>query len=413
MLLEPLTIPAAFMLLKENSAVDAYSGIYLKEGGDPPVRDRAIFNADGLPNGLMYLYKNCSDCYWTVNSYKYENEHGFRKEENLRSLDFFYVDIDCGREGSISLKEAFQKVHKAYNENRIPRPTIIVCSGRGLYLLWRVKPFAGYSYQPALEKNIYWYKRINAGLQNALRQDCTLSVYVDTPLDAARFLRIPNSVNSNNDKSVQYYTLDPEAEYSMDEMRDFLGIKDGKSAPKKNVKSCPQRSPHPMWLRRYLDILVIGKYLPFPHGKRRKLLTWAINCGRMGRRNEVDLRADVSELAESCSPSYPSDKSDSSLHELLKSTQNTTIKIRDSTLAEKFGVTFEIADELGLQQIRPTKVKAEKEDKYADIDLFITEHISESNRNLETLIEEELNQKVSYGTIRRRKIILIQKDKSL
>ena len=55
---------------------------------------------------------------------------------NVHSIQSFYIDIDCGKDGCYkNKKEALSELTRFCNETRLPVPTI-VDSGRGIHAYW-------------------------------------------------------------------------------------------------------------------------------------------------------------------------------------------------------------------------------------------------------------------------------------
>ena len=56
----------------------------------------------------------------------------------LKRLNACYVDIDCYKMG-LRKDTVLYMLEQDYFKQRIPEPTLVVDSGRGLYLIWKLK----------------------------------------------------------------------------------------------------------------------------------------------------------------------------------------------------------------------------------------------------------------------------------
>lgn len=113
-----------------------------------------------------------------------------RNKDNLKRLNMLYMDLDCYKIG-LSKEKVFYILCDEYIGRKIPRPTYIVDSGRGLYLLWRINE----------DRNAFpRWKKVQKYLHETLKDlgsDC--SVVEDT----ARVLRVPGSINSKSGTRVE------------------------------------------------------------------------------------------------------------------------------------------------------------------------------------------------------------------
>lgn len=139
------------------------------ESGDRWIKCRPDDNLPGIANELRGL----RDSYFTVNQF-----NGWREVRLLRSLRAIYIDID----GQTDLDLVLDALASA----RMPAPSFVVWSGRGLHLYWLLEP---------LPKSFLGiWQLVQDTLLKALREagsdpacrDCT------------RVLRLAGTVNSKN-----------------------------------------------------------------------------------------------------------------------------------------------------------------------------------------------------------------------
>lgn len=151
--------------------------------------------------------KSKTDTYITPNTmYK-----PFRRVQNIRQFRALYIDID-GIEGD-QIGCSYRILELAENKE-IPRPTMIVNSGRGIHVYWRIvnAPYGALQTWQELEDYLY-YKLKHLGADMAAT-------------DGARILRLPGTINSKNDTECRVLMIDDTIEYSMYNLReDYLNYK--------------------------------------------------------------------------------------------------------------------------------------------------------------------------------------------
>lgn len=108
----------------------------------------------------------------------------------LKRLNACYVDIDCYKMG-IRKDKVLYMLEQYYFRKRIPEPTFIIDSGRGLYLIWKLKNE---------DRNAFprWKK-----VQEYLIEACKEFGSDSACADAARIFRIPFTINERNEEQVK------------------------------------------------------------------------------------------------------------------------------------------------------------------------------------------------------------------
>lgn len=121
------------------------------------------------------------NCYVSMNTFYYPK----RVKKALRKLGFFYIDVDPRAVG-LSKEEAYIKIKEKIEQNIIPKPSAIVDSGGGYYIIYKLDPvFAG------SEKVIKLFNHIETFLVDMLSD-----VGGDhNAKDACRVLRVPGTIN--------------------------------------------------------------------------------------------------------------------------------------------------------------------------------------------------------------------------
>lgn len=128
-----------------------------------------------------------------------------RKVGNIRQFRALYIDID-GVEGD-QIGTTYRILELA-DQGIIPKPSMACDSGRGVHLYWRIKnaPYGAlYTWQ---ELEDYLYRKLKP-----FGADIKAT-------DAARLLRIPNTINSKNNQKCRVLYVDEELQYSMYDLRE-------------------------------------------------------------------------------------------------------------------------------------------------------------------------------------------------
>jgi len=138
-------------------------------------------------------YYGVENVYTSMNTFltkrKENDEQSGRKVENLKQLNALYLDLDCYKIG-MTQEQVLYELENGYFGYNIPLPTFVINSGRGLYLIWKIKEDRN-----ALPR---W-----TSVEKYLFEQCKDFNADPQALDAARILRVPYSVNSKNGETVQ------------------------------------------------------------------------------------------------------------------------------------------------------------------------------------------------------------------
>jgi predicted XRE-type DNA-binding protein len=160
---------------------------YKKKNGEIKWIQKQLTKNEFISNNL-YKAVGSYDNYVTLNQLyvKYN-----RNKNNVTTFCNLYVDLDFYKIG-YTLDKVRSILDKSYYNIRIPKPTFEIFSGRGLYLIWCIKPIP----RPVdfLWQNIQNYL---AKVLSPLNADSQVSS------DRARVLRLPGSINSKSDLEVK------------------------------------------------------------------------------------------------------------------------------------------------------------------------------------------------------------------
>lgn len=146
-----------------------------------------------------------------------------RNSDNLKRLNMLYVDLDCYKVG-LKKEYVFELLCDEYFGSKIPRPTFIIDSGRGLYLLWKINE----------DRNAFpRWKKVQHYLHNVLKELGSDSSVTE---DVARVLRVPGSINSKTGTKVEIIR-EYKYTYSLYEIiRDYIPENNPSETKKTNLK---------------------------------------------------------------------------------------------------------------------------------------------------------------------------------
>lgn len=136
----------------------------------------------------------------------------YRAVENIRQFRSLYIDIDL-KKGDFKISSAYE-IFILANEGKIPKPSMIVDSGRGLHVYWRIEnaPKQALGTWQQLQDLLY-YELKHLGADGKA-------------LDAARVLRPAETINSKTGTETEIMYLDNSIKYSMKDLREqYLGYK--------------------------------------------------------------------------------------------------------------------------------------------------------------------------------------------
>ena len=131
-----------------------------------------------------------------------------RGTRNIRQFRALFQDIDCLKHG-IDKDQAIYEIWEMYEINKeIPQPSMIVDSGRGIHLYWKIEhaPYAAIKTWQELQ-DYFYYKLKHLGADKQAT-------------DAARILRVPGTINSKNNLECEVVNIEEDLIYSMYTLRE-------------------------------------------------------------------------------------------------------------------------------------------------------------------------------------------------
>ena len=114
----------------------------------------------------------------------------FRRLEYIKELKAQFIDLDIYKTG-FTKEQIIMQLEADYFNKSIPRPNLIIDSGRGLYLIWLINsvPSKALPLWKAVEEYLYSVLKPFGADRQAL--------------DPTRILRVPGSINSKSKTKVQ------------------------------------------------------------------------------------------------------------------------------------------------------------------------------------------------------------------
>lgn len=202
-------------------------GVTYRATIDPNYRQE-YYRASGL---IKAHYEGVNNVYAAMNTFYRTNS--LRPQEgrdvaHIKRLNALYVDIDCYKAG-LTKGEVLLSLTDEYIGSKIPTPTFIIDSGRGIYLIWKLRNED--------KKALPRWTAAQQYLTDALAelgadQACT---------DAARILRVPFSRNPKsksdvsivafNDLTYSIYEISKEFDIKAKTFRKFTSDPDKQTYP--------------------------------------------------------------------------------------------------------------------------------------------------------------------------------------
>lgn len=166
------------------------------------------------------------DYYFSVNPIRNMSK---RCTKNVIGLSWLFADLDLFHNGStkydhMTTEEVSAVILCSLHDEGIPHPTVMVSSGRGFYLLWKLTSSHDKTAKPYESiKALKRWKRLNRTLSERLKEfDADLSICEDP----ARLLRVPGTMNSAANARVNIIRNLPDLTYTLYDIDVALNGKD-------------------------------------------------------------------------------------------------------------------------------------------------------------------------------------------
>lgn len=164
------------------STVLADEGEYCVVGIKSGVVQQQFFtDLDAAARGAKHFDSKGGDVYVALATFN----SATRKVSEARQLKSFFLDLDCGEgKGFIDQSAAVKELRSFCTKAKLPKPTIMVDSGRGVHVYWVLDSAITYA---------EW-----SAVAHALKRACAVHDFPADPVvtaDGARILRIPGTRN--------------------------------------------------------------------------------------------------------------------------------------------------------------------------------------------------------------------------
>ncbi len=304
-----------------------------------------------------------------------------REGERALDLNATWVDLDTGRatgEDGARLKTetALEKFWELVGIGKLPRPSLIVKSGRGAWILYLLHDREDKDRPPKAGKKTLAMQR--AICEELARQLSHLGADPKS-VDPARVFRVPYSTNPKSKRRARWdYFTDPDGKtltYSLGELIEKLGVKvewEKRKGAFYGSRTIKNRGSSPLRIngkierarRRCSDIEKVSDHRKgFKEGHRWHVLTAYAHLLRAAEVNDDQLKARVETLAQECRPPFPSSKSDGTTAQIVKNAIDRTHpehNFKEATLFQHLNLTEKEARSLELVSILTPKIRAEK-----------------------------------------------------
>ena len=166
-------------------------------------RVKIITKKDNSVIELINEVVNQESWYVTINSMYIP----YRSVENIRQFRALYIDLDLQGTG-YTKQQAIYEMYSLAVDKKIPFYTMIVDSGRGLHVYWRI--------EDAPKQALGTWQQLEHHLYNKLK-------YLGADrqaTDAARVLRLPSTINVKCNELTKVIWVDEDLRYSMRDLRE-------------------------------------------------------------------------------------------------------------------------------------------------------------------------------------------------
>ena len=298
-------------------------------------------------NELLEQDFNQENVYISINTF-YST---FRRLEYIKELKAQFIDLDIYKTG-FTKEQIIMHLEADYFNKSIPRPNLIIDSGRGLYLIWLLNsvPSKALPLWKAIEEYLYSVLKPFGADRQAL--------------DPTRILRVPGSINSKSKTTVKvieqydyiYDLREIQNEY-LPELEERKAKKKGR--PSKTVFIHRERS---LYYARIQDIIKLCELREYDLKGHRELILFLYRyylCYFLEDTQKA--LGDVLELNREFI--YPLSETEviraTRSAEKVYLSKNKDYKYKNETLIDFLELDYELCDRLGLQSIYKTKTQEE------------------------------------------------------
>jgi hypothetical protein len=201
-------------------------------GDEDGLVPRVATRSDALPERVPSFVR---DSYISINqafrAYRYDDKHRIsgiprHRTDTLRYLCAVYADLDFYNVG-LTADEVVARLAELQEQGVIPRPSMLVNSGRGIWVLWLLRDNENPEHPPRIWKQGLELKR-HKEIQAALHRRLAHLGADSNASNAVRYIRIPGSLNTKSETLVAWEVQVDDAchvpRYRLSELQEWLGI---------------------------------------------------------------------------------------------------------------------------------------------------------------------------------------------
>jgi hypothetical protein len=293
----------------------------------------------------------------------------FALRSYVRTLNAVYVDLDCHRVG-IEPEAALQNVWDEVCEGRLPQPSATVKSGQGVYVLWLLRDDTSDTPPAATALSIENHGTVCTTIVDRLKH---LGAD-DSPTDAARVFRVPESLNLESGNRVEWnFCRDIDGSiftHSLDYLAQYFGTsqaieRETYGRPIKAPGTAPKRVAGAIAKHRYcvIDIEKIERSRGgIKQGSRWFTLSRYAQILRGAKLAKAEVSERVEAMAARCIPPFPSDAGDGTTAQIVATAfEGSIVNASRESLIRLFQVSEDEARSLKLKTIVPETIRTERE----------------------------------------------------
>jgi hypothetical protein len=213
---------------------DGYVSFASKNGDDFHLR--FAIRADALesyfPQFLDQLAKNSlvsvNGSYRTASRGRSPVGYPWHRNDSLRFLCGCYCDVDFYKRG-LTFAQVYKQIHTLFDNGALPRASILVDSGRGLWLIWLLhdesnpaKAHAG-----AYVDNEFNHLQLYCKINRSIAQQLAFLGADLAAIDGARYIRVPGSFRTDHEQYIHWdlqSRADRPRSYTLKELAAFFSI---------------------------------------------------------------------------------------------------------------------------------------------------------------------------------------------
>ena len=331
--------------------------------------------AKDLPGAFPTFRKNLDrDSFFSVNAYWHPDRRRqfvsaveARQPHRLRYLCAAYVDLDCHNLG-LEFGAALASVIKKQDDGVIPAASVIVRSGRGMWLLWFLHDPKDPERPPrAFPEKLRQYLELNRTIGERL-----VDVGTDAAArDALRLMRVPGSIHpkARNYPRVKYWIQATDGSgpytYTLEDLSRLFNVPSSELVPEEQRALLEAERPTGKRWRGYAQLnarrlrefrVLRAMRGGFAEGCRNHaalLYSWLLRCNRVPK--EVIVR-EVEGLAAECRPVLSQPEITAAIDRGLS---RKMARFRDRTISDWLRVTTEEA--MSLEKLQAAAASCDKQ----------------------------------------------------